>query len=150
MKGYISVTDYDTRSSICINTSTIASITDYDDCTRIKITCGEYYIVRETVSEVCQMVESAIDSGSTESVSVETTSNGWINVEDRLPDGLDSVQIAYKIHQNGWVYRGCIAYRKCGNWYLSYDGDILITATVLAWKPLPDSDPIEDLWGCEE
>lgn len=149
MNGYISVTDYDTRTTIYINVSTIASISDWDSCTRIKITCGEWYSVRESVSEVCKKMESAIDSGSTKSLSIETTSNGWINVKDRLPDGLDSVQIAYKIRPNGWVYRGCIAYRKCGNWYLSYDGDILITATVLAWKPLPDSDPIEDLWRCE-
>lgn len=150
MKGYISATDYNTRDSIYINASTIVSIAEYETGARIEITCGEFYLVRETVEAVCDKILSATEQCITKSISIETTSNGWINVQDRLPNDRVNVQIGYKTIPNGCVYRDCIAYIEDGTWHLCYDENIVITETVVAWKPLSDVYAIADLWRCEE
>lgn len=137
MRGYISVTDYDTRSSIYINTSAIASITDCDGCTRIKIICGEYYIVRETVSEVCQRVEAAVELIDTQNKSKISNvhENVWISVENGLPDSRTDVRIAYIDEFNGRICTNCIAHVDKGRWYNSFTLD-LVECKVSHWKPI--------------
>lgn len=150
MSAFVKVQLANNEGHAYFDVSNIVAVRCQEDKVTIDTAAGIIYKVGESVLDVIYKIESALNSDITKSVSVETTSNGWINVEDRLPDDFNSVQIAYKILPNGFVYRNCIAYRKCGNWYLSYCGNCLITEKVVAWKLVNDADSTKDLWRCEE
>ncbi len=80
--------------------------------------------------DILDIIRSLYNCGKPESEKIHD--DGWISVDDRLPENEDTVNVKYEAGVFGYGFYG----NDTGEWYYDTDEDITMDA-VAYWQPLP-------------